>query len=147
MTESSADEHFAKLQRMYLSAEANRLDAPAMRIARGSCEISMAIRSVHFHSAGTVHGSVFFRLLDDSAYFAAASLERNFFMLTAEFSVHFVRPANRERLRAVGKILYRTHRITVAESKVFDYKDRLVATGSGSFISGQKPLDGRLGYA
>lgn len=147
MDESSADEHYAKLRRMYLSAEANRLDAPEMRITRGSCEVSMAIQSAHFHSAGTVHGSVFFRLLDDSAYFAAASLERSCFLVTTQFSVNFVRPANREYLRATGTVLYRTPRITVAESKVFDYKNRLVATGSGSFISSQKALDERLGYA
>jgi len=146
MDDSAAAEHYTKLQRMYLSAEANRLDAPEIRIERASCEVSIAIRSAHFHSAGAVHGSVYFRLLDDSAYFAAASLERKCFLVTTQFSIHFVRPANRDRLRAIGTVLYRTQRITVAEAKAFDYKGRLVATGSGSFISSQSPLDDRVGY-
>lgn len=146
MEESATAEHYQKLQRMYLSAEANRIETPEIRIDRGTCEISLAIRSTHFHSAGSVHGSIFFRMLDDSAYFAAASLERKNFLVTTQFSIHFVRPANRDRLRAVGTVLYRTQRITVAEAKAYDYKGRLVATGSGSFIPSQTELDPTVGY-
>ena len=146
MDEISAAEHYAKLQRMYLNAEANRYYAPMMRVEQSRCEISIDVRSDFFHSAGAIHGSVCFKLLDDSAYFAAASLDPKNHLVTTQFTIYFVRQVNRGTLRSVGSVLYRTGRITVAEAKAFDYKDRLVATGSGTFIPSQSLLSERVGY-
>ena len=146
MDEISAAEHYAKLQRMYLNAEANRYYAPMMRVEQSRCEISIDVRSDFFHSAGAIHGSVCFKLLDDSAYFAASSLDPKNHLVTTQFTIYFVRPVNRGTLRSVGSVLYRTGRITVAEAKAFDYKDRLVATGSGTFIPSQSLLSERVGY-
>jgi uncharacterized protein (TIGR00369 family) len=141
-----AIEHYAKLQRMYLNAEVNRYYAPEIRIDRGSCEISIQIRSDFFHSAGAIHGAVCFKSLDDSAYFAASSLDGKNHLVTTQFAIHFVRPVNRGILRSVGSVVYRTQRMTVAEAKAFDYKGRLVATGSGSFIPSQSILSESVGY-
>lgn len=138
--------HYAKLERMYLNAEANRYYAPTIRIERSCCQISIEIRSDFFHSAGAIHGSVCFKLLDDSAYFAASSLDLRNHLVTTQFTIHFVRPVNRGILRAEGCVVYRTQRITVAEAKAFDFKNRLVATGSGSFIPSQSALSDRVGY-
>ena len=146
MDEISAAEHYAKLQRMYLNAEANRYYAPMMRVEQSRCEISIDVRSDFFHSAGAIHGSVCFKLLDDSAYFAASSLDPKNHLVTTQFTIYFVRQVNRGTLRSVGSVLYRTGRITVAEAKAFDYKDRLVATGSGTFIPSQSLLSERVGY-
>ena len=146
MDECAAAEHYAKLQRMYLNAQVNRLYTPEMRIERSLCEISIEVKSEYFHSAGAVHGSVCFKLLDDSAYFAASSLDHKNHLVTTQFTIHFVRPVNRGRLRAVGSVVYRTQRITVAEAKAFDYKGRLVASGSGSFIPSPSMLTERVGY-
>jgi uncharacterized protein (TIGR00369 family) len=67
--------------------------------------------------------------------------------LTAEsYSINFLQPVTRGRLRATGSVVYRSPRMTVAESKAFDYKDRLVATGSGTFMSSTLRLDERVGY-
>lgn len=146
MNDSSDYEHYAKLERMYLNAEANRYYSPTIHIERSTCEITIEIRSDFFHSAGAVHGSVCFKLLDDSAYFAASSLDHRCHLVTTQFAIHFVRPVSRGILKAQGSIVYRTQRITVAEAKAFDYKNRLVATGSGSFIPSQSMLDERVGY-
>jgi uncharacterized protein (TIGR00369 family) len=142
----TAAEHYAKLQRMYLSAEVNRYYAPQIQIERGSCEISIEVRRDFFHSAGAIHGSVCFKMLDDSAYFAAASLDGKNHLVTTQFAIHFIRPVNRGVLKSVGSVVYRTQRITVAEAKAFDYKGRLVATGSGSFIPSQSSLSEHVGY-
>jgi uncharacterized protein (TIGR00369 family) len=144
--DTSAREHYTKLERMYLSADANRYYAPSIRIERSFCEVSIEVRSDFFHSAGATHGSVCFKLLDDSAYFAASSLDARNHLVTTQFTIHFVRPVNRGILRAEGSVVYRTQRITVAEAKAFDYKNRLVATGSGSFIPSQSVLSERVGY-
>ncbi len=146
MNDSAAASHYEKLERMYLSAEANRYYAPTIHIERSFCEIALEVRSDFFHSAGAIHGSVCFKLLDDSAFFAASSLDTRNLLVTTQFSIHFVRPVNRGIVRAKGSVVYRTQRITVAEAKAFDYKDRLVATGSGSFIPSQSTLSDRVGY-
>ncbi len=131
---------------MYSNAETNRYYAPVIRIERSLCEISIEVRSDFFHSAGAIHGSVCFKLLDDSAYFAASSLDPKNHLVTTQFTIHFIRPVSRGTLRSVGSVVYRTARITVAEAKAFDYKDRLVATGSGTFIPSQALLSERVGY-
>ena len=146
MNEVTASDHYAKLQRMYLNAEVNRFYEPQIRIERGACEISIAVRNEFFHSAGAIHGSVCFKMLDDSAYFAASSVDAKNHLVTTEFSIHFVRPVSRGLLKAVGAVVYRTQRITVADAKAFDYKGRLVATGTGSFIPSQSLLSERVGY-
>jgi uncharacterized protein (TIGR00369 family) len=115
-------------------------------VVRAECEISIEVQREFFHSAGAVHGSVIFKLLDDSAYFAASSLDPKNHLVTTQFAIHFVRPVSRGLVRAVGSVVYRTQRITVAEAKAFDYKGRLVATGSGSFIPSQSVLSDRVGY-
>jgi uncharacterized protein (TIGR00369 family) len=139
-------EHFAKLQRMYLTANTNRYYSPTFRLERGTCEVAVEVRDEIFHSGGAIHGSVYFKLLDDSSYFAAASLDSHDHLLTTNYSVNYLRPVTRGTLRAIGTVVYRSQRVTVAESKAFDYKDRLVATGSGTFMPSKLRLDERVGY-
>lgn len=142
----TVDEHVAKLKRMYLAANTNRQYSPEIRIEHGTCEVAIDVREEYFHSGGSIHGLVYFKLLDDSSYFAAASLDSQYHLLTSSYSINFLRPVTRGRLRAMGSVLYRSPRVTVAESKAFDYKDRLVATGSGTFMSSKLRLDERVGY-
>jgi uncharacterized protein (TIGR00369 family) len=142
----TVDEHVAKLKRMYLEANTNRQYLPEIRIEYGTCEVSIDVREEFFHSGGSIHGSVYFKLLDDSSYFAAASLDLQYHLSTSNYSINFLRPVTRGRLRATGSVVYRSPRMTVAESKAFDYKDRLVATGTGTFMSSKLLLDERVGY-
>lgn len=146
MKVNADEEHFTKLERMHLEANANRQYLPDIRIERGTCEVSIEVRDDFFHSGGAIHGSVYFKLLDDSSYFAAASLDSENHLLTSTYTINFLRPVTRGRLKAHGTVVYRSPRMTVAESKAFDYKDRLVATGSGTYMSSKLRLDERVGY-
>ena len=73
------DTHFRKLERMYLGAPINQWYRPTLSISEGSAEVSIAVRPEFFHAANAVHGSVYFKLLDDSAFFAANSLVEDVF--------------------------------------------------------------------
>ena len=139
-------EHFAKLERMYLEADTNRYYLPRCAIESGKCEICIDIRDDFFHSGGAIHGSVYFKLLDDSSYFAAASLDSRNHLLTVNYSVSFLRPVTQGELKALGTVVIRSQRTTVAESKAYDYKGRLVAIGNGTFMPSQLALDARVGY-
>jgi hypothetical protein len=52
-----------------------------MTIVKGSATIDIPLSEKFHHSAGGVHGSVYFKMLDDAAFFAANSLEPEFFCI------------------------------------------------------------------
>ncbi len=68
--------HFEKLEAMYLSAPNNAYYQPTIHITEGKAEVSIAVRPDFFHAANAVHGSVYFKLMDDASFFAANSLIR-----------------------------------------------------------------------
>ena len=81
-------EHHRKLERAYASAPVTRWYGAAISIGEGSAEVRLAVRPDFHHAANAVHGSVYFRLLDDAASFAANSLVTDVLVLTASFTVH-----------------------------------------------------------
>ena len=64
------DPHFSALEQMYLAAPINEIYRPRVEIAEGTATVAIDIRQQYFHAAGAVHGSVYFKMLDDSAFFA-----------------------------------------------------------------------------
>ncbi len=142
----SYSEHFDKLSRMYLNAATNKYYNPCITIKKGSASIEIVMRPDFFQSAGFVHGSVFFKLLDDSAYFAAQSAITDAHLLTASFNCHFLRPVSSGILKGVGTLSHRSMRLIIAESKIIDENDRLIAQGTGTFLKGNFPLDEKVGY-
>ena len=66
-----SNKHFNKLVKMYENAPINKIFNPNIKISLGKSEISILAKSDFFHSANSLHGSIFFKMLDDAAYFAA----------------------------------------------------------------------------
>ena len=93
-----------------------------------------------------MHGSVFFKLLDDAAFYAACSLEKEFFMVTSAFTTYFLRPVERGTLRATGKVLSRSTSQVVAEAVIYDVESKEIARGSGIFVRSRSRLEEVTGY-
>ncbi|AKH22346.1 PaaI family thioesterase [Sedimenticola thiotaurini] len=140
-------QHYQSLRRMYLAAPINQLYLPEISIDKGEARISIELRESYHHAAGAVHGSVYFKMLDDAAYFAASSLEREFFLLTASFTTYLIRPVASGVMRATGRVVSRTRSQIIAESVVYDGRDRELARGSGIFAKSGQRLEGTPGYA
>ena len=140
------DEHHRRLERMYLSAPANEYFRPAIRVDDGSAEVRVTARPDFFHAAGGVHGSVYFKLLDDATFFAASSLVHDVFVLTASFTIYFLRPVSAGVMTARGTIVNRSTRLLIGEGVLVDAEGREIARGSGTFMPSRVPLDDRLGY-
>ena len=87
-----------------------------------------------------VHGSVYFKLLDDAAFFAANSLERDLFVLTTSFTIYLTRPVVAGSLKGVGRVVDRTRSQFIAEATVHDADGREVGRGSGVFVRGKQRL-------
>jgi len=132
--ESKQNEHFRYLETLYLKGAINDIYKPKIEVLQGACVIRQEVSSRHFHAGGALHGSVLFKLLDDSAFFAANSIEFENFVLTGTFSIKFLKPVNNGLLIAKGLFLNRTGRKISARSTVVDEQGAIVASGEGIFI-------------
>ncbi|MGH8109016.1 MAG: PaaI family thioesterase [Arenimonas sp.] len=140
------DSHFTFLERMYLAAPINAFFQPAIVIAEAESTIEIDVSEKLFHSGGAVHGSVYFKMLDDAAFFAANSLEREVFVLTTSFTTYLTRPVSSGRLRSIGRVVNRNKSQFIAESVVYDAENREIGRGNGVFVRGKLPLADALGY-
>ena len=139
-------DHFRRLERMYLSAPVNELYDPAIEVSEGAAVITCEARPEHFHAANSLHGSVYFKGLDDAAFFAVSSVVEDVFVLTASFTVYLTRPVTGGTLRSEGRVTSRSKNLYVAESVLYVEPDREVARGSGTFLPSGLPLDDLPGY-
>ncbi|NIM02086.1 MAG: thioesterase [Acidobacteria bacterium] len=143
----SLREHFRKLERLYRAAPINAFYEPELKIAEGAAELSIEIVPKMHHAVGAAHGSVYFKALDDSAFFAANSIETDVFLLTTSFHVHLIRPVSEGRITAYGRLTGRTGRLFFADSRLEDSAGNVIGTGSGTFMRSKLPLDFDRGYA
>lgn len=139
-------EHHRKLERMYLGAPVNELYSPTIAVSEGRAVVEFDVSDRFFHAASALHGSVYFKALDDAAFFAAASVVPDRLALTVSFTVYLTRPVTSGRLRAEGRVATRTRSLVVAESVLYN-EEREVARGSGTFVPSRIELDSKLGYA
>lgn len=80
--------HFRKLEAMYHGAPINKYFAPKLSIqSAGNATVSIPLREDFYHAAHAVHGSVYFKALDDANFFAVQSIEPTSFVLTASFQL------------------------------------------------------------
>jgi uncharacterized protein (TIGR00369 family) len=140
-------EHHRKLERLYTKAPVSQWYGSTIAIADDQAEVRLAIRPEFYHAAHAVHGSVYFRALDDAAFFAVNSRVRDVLVLTVSFTVHFARPVTSGEVRAVGRLLYGSGRLFLAEADLFDSGGKLLGRGSGVFTRSAIPLDPSIGYA
>jgi uncharacterized protein (TIGR00369 family) len=138
--------HYRKLERMYAQAPINAYFRPALRVGEGRAELEIAVREDFFHAAGAIHGAVYFKALDDAAFFAANSLVTDAFVLTVSFQLHLLRPVAAGTLRATGTVVHRSRSLLIADAVVQDDEARVVARGTGTFMPGRTPLTPDIGY-
>ena len=144
---SSDHEHFRKLERMYHAAPINQFYRPVLTVGEGTAELEIPIRPEFFHAAAAVHGSVYFKALDDAAFFAVNSLVTEVFVLTVSFNIYLTRPVSEGVLRARASVVHRSRQLFLAEAELFDERGRQISRGSGSFIRSQIALTAEIGYA
>ena len=141
------EEHYRKLENMYLNEAAiNQFYQPNIRVSDGFAQVEIKSDPKYFHSANAVHGSVYFKLLDDAAFFAVNSLVTDFFVLTSSFNLYFMRPVVYGQLRAEGKVVSQGRKSFIAEAVLYNEQNKEIARGSGNFVKSTTPLDEHVGY-
>ena len=144
--EMTKEEHYRKLERMYTSSPMNKYYSPTIRVSEGLAEVYIKIRQDFFHPAGAINGSVYFKALDDAAFFAVNSLVQDVFMLTVSFNVYLTRPVSEGEIKATGRVVHRSRNLFVADAELIDEGGRALARGSGAFMRSSVPLSSKLGY-
>lgn len=142
----NADAHHRALERMYLAAPFNSIFQPRIRIANEFAEVEMDLREQFHHAAGAVHGAVYFKMLDDAAFFAANSVETEYFVLTTAFTTYLTRPVSSGRMVACGRVVNRNKSQIIAEAVVSNADGIELGRGSGMFVRSRTPLAGVASY-
>lgn len=144
---SGEEAHFRALEQLYRSAPINQLFRSELIIPEaGRSVIEFEVDATSYHAAGAVHGTVYFKMLDDAAFYAANSLVTDRFLLTTNFNLLFTRPIHSGRLRAEGRWINGRRRVYVAEASLIDSDGEEVGRGTGTFMRSQFPLSSLDGY-
>jgi len=115
-------------------AKFNEVYQPDLKISEGEAEVSFDA-GPHLHHAGNaVHGSNYFKALDDAAFFAVNSLVEDVFILTVTFNIQLLRPISQGRMIAQGKVVNAGQTVWVADSTLVDEQGRLLGRGTGTFM-------------
>ena len=146
-SDAGAALHWRALEGLYASAPINRLFESRLEIgAEGTSRIDFTIDERHFHAAGAAHGTIYFKMLDDAAFYAANTLVTDRFLLTTSFNLHFTRPVRTGRIAAEGRWISGRRRVLVAESRLIDDEGEEIGRGTGTFMRSHIPLSSLDGY-
>ncbi|MDR2857057.1 MAG: PaaI family thioesterase [Novosphingobium sp.] len=146
--DAGAARHWRALEALYASAPVNRLFSSALEITgEGAARIRFTVDERHFHAAGAAHGTIYFKMLDDAAFYAANTLVTDRFLLTTSFNLHFSRPLHPGPVIAEGRWISGRRRVLVAEAHLIDAAGEEVGRGTGTFQRSRIALSSLAGYA
>ncbi len=144
---AAADSHYRALEALYASAPVNALFPSRLEIAgRGRARLVFEVTEQSFHAAGAAHGTIYFKMLDDAAFYAANTLVSDRFLLTTSFNLHFTKPVRQGHVVAEGRWISGRRRVFVAESRLIDAEGDEIGRGTGTFMRSHIALSGLPGY-
>lgn len=139
--------HLRALESLYNSAPINRLFESVLALPEaGRSEIRFTVARDSFHAAGAAHGTLYFKMLDDAAFYACNGLVSDRFLLTTAFNLHFTKPMRSGEARAEGRWISGKRRVFVAEARIVDSEGEECARGTGTFMRSHIALSGLDGY-
>ena len=145
---AGADLHWRALEGLYASAPINHMFRSSLEIlGEGLSRITFVAEPDCFHAAGAAHGTIYFKMLDDAAFYAANTLVTDRFLLTTSFNLHLSKPIKGGTVVAEGRWVSGRRRVLVAESRLVDEEGDEVARGTGTFMRSRIALSGLPGYA
>ncbi|HZB69419.1 MAG TPA: PaaI family thioesterase [Sphingomicrobium sp.] len=139
--------HFRSLEALYRSAPINgQYQSELTIVGPGRSEIQFKVDETSFHAAGAAHGTIYFKMLDDAAFYAANSLISDRFLLTTAFNLHFTKPMRGGEATAEGRWISGRRRVLIAEARILDSEGEECARGTGTFLRSHIALSGLAGY-
>ena len=144
---SGATRHYRALEGLYASAPVNRLFESQLEITgEGHSRITFEVTEASYHAAGAAHGTIYFKMLDDAAFYAANTFVTDRFLLTTSFNLHFTKPVRAGTVVAEGRWVSGRKRVFVAESRLVDAEGDEIGRGTGTFMRSRIALSSLPGY-
>ncbi|WP_448502904.1 PaaI family thioesterase [Sphingomonas sp.] len=142
-----AEAHHRALESLYAAAPINRFfDSRLEIVSAGIARIHFTIDERHYHAAGAAHGTSYFKMLDDAAFYAANSLVTDRFLLTTAFNLLFTRPLKAGPVVAEGRWISGQRRVFVSDARLIDADGEEAARGTGTFMRSRIALAALPGY-
>ncbi|MDA7803573.1 PaaI family thioesterase [Crocinitomix sp.] len=133
--------HFEKLKKIYGQAPIHDFYKNiTLEVFEKESIVTLPITPHFFHGFMSTHGSVYFKLLDDAAYFACQSVIEDFFIVTTNFNISLLRPITKGTITAKGKVDFISQQLFSATAELFDERGRLCGKGQGQFMKSKLPL-------
>ncbi|MGE5722599.1 MAG: PaaI family thioesterase [Sphingomonadales bacterium] len=144
---AGAAAHFRALEALYRSAPVNDLfDSTLQILDEGVARIEFSVDERLYHAAGAAHGTTYFKMLDDVAFYACNSMVTDRFLLTTAFNLLFTKPLRAGRAVAEGRWVSGRRRVFVGEARIIDSTGEEAARGTGTFLRSHIALSSLPGY-
>jgi uncharacterized protein (TIGR00369 family) len=139
--------HFRALESLYRQAPINGGFTSQLEILEpGVARIAFQVDPAHFHAAGAAHGTLYFKMMDDAAFYACNSTISDRFLLTTAFNLVFSRPLKTGPVVAEGRWISGKRRVLIGEARLIDADGEEAARGTGTFMRSHIALSGLPGY-
>jgi uncharacterized protein (TIGR00369 family) len=139
--------HFRALESLYRAAAINGLFESEIEIAEpGRARIRFEVTPNTHHAAGAAHGTLYFKMMDDAAFYACNSMVSDRFLLTTAFNLVFTRPLKAGPVIAEGRWVSGRRRVFVGEARLILADGEEAARGTGTFMRSHIPLSSLDGY-
>ncbi len=139
--------HFRALESLYRSQAINGFFDSEIEIAEaGIARIRFEVAPSSFHAAGAAHGTLYFKMMDDAAFYACNSQVSDRFLLTTAFNMVFTQPLRAGPVIAEGRWVSGRRRVFVGEARLLLPDGEEAARGTGTFMRSHIPLSSLAGY-
>ncbi|HEX8655738.1 MAG TPA: PaaI family thioesterase [Allosphingosinicella sp.] len=140
--------HLRALESLYRAAAINGLFRSTIEIPKqGFARIRFEVEESHYHAAGAAHGTLYFKMMDDAAFYACNAMVSDRFLLTTAFNLNFTRPLKAGPVTAEGRWVSGRRRVFVGEARLIDAAGEEAARGTGTFMRSHIPLASLAGYS
>lgn len=115
-------------------------------VKEGECTIEFEAKKSHANPTGSLHAGIL-SVIGDSAMALAygSTLELDESFATVEMKINYLRPVWEGKLLAIGRIVQKGKTIGLVEFDIINDEEKLVARGSGTFMTLQgNKANGRL---
>ncbi len=123
----SNEDHYRKLENMYHQIWMSINWLTELTITKGEAIITMEVQKEFMHAANAMHGTYYFKLLDDAGFFAANSLVPDHFVLTSQFNIYLLKPVFMgEKVIAKAKVVNQTRSQFISECYLYNEDNELI---------------------
>jgi uncharacterized protein (TIGR00369 family) len=99
-----------------------------------SAKITMSVHSSVLNFVGILHGSIYFKLMDDACFFAVIATNQSSFVVTSNMTVNYIKPVSEGMIITHASVITKRGRLYLCESHITNLEGSILAHATGSFI-------------